>query len=1163
MPDRMALARHVRQSGCCAGTPDEGLASIAYERCPYAEQGCPYLGTRPGAHARTCRFNPTPVAGAPRGAAPRGAAGPAAVGGSDIRPGGEAVEGRPEEVPEETWDWLMSLQEGEVLVIHDSSLEEVPKQLRPLFTRCFMVVAREAVSVSPQRARRGWRALSLLAAMLLGRSAIVAGVAAESMACAVRDRCQRFLRGEWASLLPTREAEPTPPGSSMRGPAGGRRSEERIHADAVRLASKGELGRAMMVLDQKAMAPANGATFQALEMLNPPRSPLFPAPVVPPAAMRTPALELDRESFDAMFQGPKRLPRGSAPGASQTRFEHLEAIYWHGGADDLFTLCSSVVKGEVPEEEQGWFAGARLLALCKDGSTPPPAGAVRPIACGEAIRRLCARAVCFQKRSDFGSFFARPAGAEEGLQPVQLGVAVAGGADILVHTVQAALEQHPEWAYGTIDIANAYNEVSRAVIERELLAHFPDLWSFYKVCYGGAPDLVFGVWDQALGSYTRHVIPSAEGVQQGDPLACVYFALALHPALRSVAERHGCRVAVPLAITEQGTESRAGEGLSLASAFFDDTSLLGPPEAVAAAMRDLFELVPALMGARVREDKCLVYSTSGDLSGFPPEVRGSTAAREDGSHGTRLQGFALMGAPIGTDAYVEEWFRVKFDAWLGPTDAAVEAGLPGMLGCLSRLPDPQTVALLVQFCASPKVSHLLRAVAPRLSATPGALPRYHAALCALWAGPLAGVARGPYFSDRALRALSLPPRMGGGGLTDPRAHAHSSFLASWVQAWGQMSVLHPHALADVRLTGEEANPTSSPIAPPTGGVVEALRVAHGQVAGDLAEVRQLQVEYPAARLPAGSPPVSFVLPLPEAYSALARIQTPSSRAVAAITHTKEWLALRRLCAEPRERAWLNSVSFDSVGADFMRVIPSYALLRIEPADFPIAVRHHFMEPQPVVDGVERCGGCGQPMHAGDDGQHYVQCGPGAHFTAIHNAVVRGVRAMVRDALSGVGRVLREEDYYGHHGYSPHHRPDITAFDYDGRGSTLVVEASCIRPTSATHVAVACGAPGAALEAWEAYRLTDYHQPERGRFLPPATHWRPFVFDTFGALGPGTWRFFRALAERQQAGAVARGGLPLGEHMSWSARWKGRLSVVLAVQVAQTVRRRAAGDHPSM
>ena len=203
-----------------------------------------------------------------------------------------------------------------------------------------------------------------------------------------------------------------------------------------------------------------------------------------------------------------------------------------------------------------------------------------------------------------------------------------------------------------------------------------------------------------------------------------------------------------------------------------------------------------------------------------------------------------------------------------------------MLGCLSRLPDPQTVALLVQFCAHPKVSHLLRAVAPRLSAAPGALPRYHAALCALWAGPLAGVARGPYFSDRASRMLSLPPRMGGGGLTDPQAHAHSSYLASWVQAWGQMSVLHPHALADVRLTGEESNPTSSLIAPPTGGVVEALRVAHGQVAGDLAEVRQLQVEYPAARLPAGSPPVSFVLPHPEAYSALARTQTPSSRAVA-------------------------------------------------------------------------------------------------------------------------------------------------------------------------------------------------------------------------------------------------------------------------------------------
>ena len=27
--------------------------------------------------------------------------------------------------------------------------------------------------------------------------------------------------------------------------------------------------------------------------------------------------------------------------------------------------------------------------------------------------------------------------------------------------------------------------------------------------------------------------------------------------------------------------------------------------------------------------------------------------------------------------------------------------------------------------------------------------------------------------------------------------------------------------------------------------------------------------------------------------------------------------------------------------------------------------------------------------------------------------------MVRDALSGVGRVLREEDYYGHHAGTPH------------------------------------------------------------------------------------------------------------------------------------------------
>ncbi|KAK3287022.1 hypothetical protein CYMTET_5432 [Cymbomonas tetramitiformis] len=76
---------------------------------------------------------------------------------------------------------------------------------------------------------------------------------------------------------------------------------------------------------------------------------------------------------------------------------------------------------------RGWLAGARLVALLKDGLSIN----VRPIACGEVLRKLVAK----------------------------IGVVVKGGAELWVHTVQAALDQHPEWVRVKADAKNAFNAV--------------------------------------------------------------------------------------------------------------------------------------------------------------------------------------------------------------------------------------------------------------------------------------------------------------------------------------------------------------------------------------------------------------------------------------------------------------------------------------------------------------------------------------------------------------------------------------------------------------------------------------------------------------------------------------------------------------------------------
>ncbi|KAK3241601.1 hypothetical protein CYMTET_48647 [Cymbomonas tetramitiformis] len=124
-----------------------------------------------------------------------------------------------------------------------------------------------------------------------------------------------------------------------------------------------------------------------------------------------------------------------------------------------------------------WLTGARLVAHLK------PGGGVRPIACGEVLRRLAGKVVCRQMRMRFAAHFGAPPGDGAASSAAQVGVGVQGGAEVCMHTVQALLGAMPSWCALHLDCKNAFNSVHRRAIHRAVYEDFPEFLGITESCF--------------------------------------------------------------------------------------------------------------------------------------------------------------------------------------------------------------------------------------------------------------------------------------------------------------------------------------------------------------------------------------------------------------------------------------------------------------------------------------------------------------------------------------------------------------------------------------------------------------------------------------------------------------------------------------------------------
>ena len=284
---------------------------------------------------------------------------------------------------------------------------------------------------------------------------------------------------------------------------------------------------------------------------------------------------------------------------------------------------------------------------------------------------------------------------------------------------------HVDKLFLKVDFQNAFNTVDRAALLRQVRLRLPGLAPWAEWCYDHHSRLLFH----------GEAVSSEAGVQQGDPLGPLLFALTLQPALQAA---------------QAGAPGSCPE---LAFAFLDDVCLVGGSRQVAGALTRLAASARQV-GLQLRPDKCELVACAG------PDAVVDRSLFLAGIRVNQTGAMSLLGAAIGPSHYTENYIMERV------------AKAQVLLAALADLPDPQTGLLLLRHCAAfCRVVYALRVTPSELLGRAAATfdDEVRACLERLCTGPL---------TAEAWSQASLSVSLGGLGLRQASRHAPAAYLAS-------------------------------------------------------------------------------------------------------------------------------------------------------------------------------------------------------------------------------------------------------------------------------------------------------------------------------------------------------------------------------------------------
>ncbi|XP_026428410.1 uncharacterized protein LOC113324308 [Papaver somniferum] len=195
----------------------------------------------------------------------------------------------------------------------------------------------------------------------------------------------------------------------------------------------------------------------------------------------------------------------------------------------------------------------------------------------------------------------------------QFEVGIPCGGEAILHAANNLLEMHGHYNSKTmllVDFTNAFNLVDRYTMIREVRTMCPSISNWVEFCYSKPARLY----------YNDVVLSSAKGVQQGDRLGPLLFALILHPLVNK--------------ITAECT-------LDLHAWYLDDGTLIGDTMEVSKALKIIQDEGPA-KGLHLNINKTEIYCPSVDprresIGVFPAAISKPT------------RGVKVLGGPMSLD----------------------------------------------------------------------------------------------------------------------------------------------------------------------------------------------------------------------------------------------------------------------------------------------------------------------------------------------------------------------------------------------------------------------------------------------------------------------------------------------------------------------------------
>eukprot|EP00731_Ephydatia_muelleri_P022330 Em0014g921a len=213
---------------------------------------------------------------------------------------------------------------------------------------------------------------------------------------------------------------------------------------AVSLSQDGLFGKACNVLVSCGIAPNSDETWNLLVS----KHPKSDCPSVP----GLPQNDVSLPSSLNLMAILRSFPKLSAAGPSGLRIQHLIDAAEITLQTPILHLLRKVINilasGKAPVDVSIFLAGGNLTALQK--SKPGCPLDVRPIAVGEALRRLVGKCLCSMLKSKAAEFF----------YPLQRGVACAAGAEKIAHGLRGCMDENWQAEGFTvlkIDLVNAFN----------------------------------------------------------------------------------------------------------------------------------------------------------------------------------------------------------------------------------------------------------------------------------------------------------------------------------------------------------------------------------------------------------------------------------------------------------------------------------------------------------------------------------------------------------------------------------------------------------------------------------------------------------------------------------------------------------------------------------